>query len=395
MVSDGALRRYALARGSLVASSAALIVIGGGAQAVWLGLAVALAIVSVVPVLVPMGSGARTIAVGGVDIVIPILMTSRTGGDASPFMLFGYVGVVLIGANLRLRAALLAAGAGSVALWLTIAVPHIRPSGIAPDVLVRVSTASACLFLVAILASYLGESFRRRTAEADPLRDRLVQVGQLSAVLVHELRNIMKPLSGAVELLEGDLGPADSHEPLMRLIREECQSMESFLGEFLDFTSSRPIELEPIDLGDLLDGVVETIRRHPDAGDAVIEVDTTSLLGPIDANAPSLRRMFVNVVLNAVQAAPQGTVVVHGVNDGDDAVVRVEDEGPGVSEERREAIFEPFHTTRGGGTGLGLAVVRRTVERHGGEVRVGDGQRGGARFEIRLPRHPLPERAAA
>jgi hypothetical protein len=113
----------------------------------------------------------------------------------------------------------------------------------------------------------------------------------------------------------------------------------------------------------------------------------------------SLGRAIYNVVLNAVQAAPQGEVLVHA-SDGPDAslVLRVCDRGPGVPDELREKVFEPFFTGRRGGTGLGLAVARRTTERHRGTIEVKGREGGGTIVEVRIPRVPadaVTARAAA
>jgi two-component system sensor histidine kinase PilS (NtrC family) len=229
-------------------------------------------------------------------------------------------------------------------------------------------------------------------------RDRLASLGEFSASVVHELRNYLKPLSGSVELLVDDLGNEPRYAPLLATIRDECDSLESFFEEFLEFAGERPLRVQPLDVDGFLAQTTARVRRHPSASDATIRVrNDASATYAVDVQ--SLGRAIYNVVLNAVQAAPQGEVLVHA-SDGPDAslVLRVCDRGPGVPDELREKVFEPFFTGRRGGTGLGLAVARRTTERHRGTIEVKGREGGGTIVEVRIPRVPadaVTARAAA
>lgn len=385
VVDDLGLRRYALARSALLAGSALCLVAAGQNGPGWLLLSSLLAVVTFLVAVVFRGTG-RTLAVIASDVLVPMVLIATTGGDASPFLLLLYLAVVVAGVNLDVRAALFTAAAATFVVVWTVVRPELLGEA-APEVWVRSATTIAFFFVVAVLAGYLGEVFRRRTVQKDPMAERLAKVGQLSAVIVHELRNLLKPLSGAVELLEGDLGRDPRQEPVLRLIREECRAMEGFLGEFLEFTRDAPLETEPVDVAELLDEVAGRMARHPEAARATIEVSGDRDM-IIEGDGRSLRRMLSNVVLNCVQAAPEGRIDLAATRDGDGVLVSVSDDGPGIEPDRRDAIFEPFFTTRGAGTGLGLCVVKRCVERHSGRIDVTDAPDGGARFEIRLPRVP-------
>jgi len=385
VVDDLGLRRYALARSALLAGSALCLVAAGQNGPGWLLLSSLLAVAIFLVVVITRGSG-RTLAVTATDVFVPMVMIPTTGGDASPFLLLLYLAVVVAGVNLDVRAALFTAGAATFVVVWTVVRPELLGEA-APEVWVRSATTIAFLFVVAVLAGYLGEVFRRRAVQKDPMADRLAKVGQLSAVIVHELRNLLKPLSGAVELLEGDLGHDPRQEPVLRLIREECRAMEGFLGEFLEYTRDAPLETTPVNVAKLLDEVAGRMARHPEAAKATIEVSGDGDM-IIEGDGRSLRRMLSNVVLNCVQASPEGRIDLAAAPDGDGVLVSVSDDGPGIEPDRREAIFEPFFTTRGAGTGLGLSVVKRCVERHSGRIAVTEAPGGGARFEIRLPRTP-------
>jgi signal transduction histidine kinase len=112
------------------------------------------------------------------------------------------------------------------------------------------------------------------------------------------------------------------------------------------------------------------------------------------ADRDMLRRAVLNLVLNAIDAMPEGGALCVSTTDGDRGVaIRVEDTGTGVSDETAKRAFEPFFTTKCGGTGLGLAIVQRIVEVHRGDVRVGNRGTGGAVFTLTFP-HPAKEAAA-
>jgi signal transduction histidine kinase len=118
---------------------------------------------------------------------------------------------------------------------------------------------------------------------------------------------------------------------------------------------------------------------------------------PVDANANQLKQIFVNLIANAKEVLKHnggGTIVVEVGRDGDVAWAEVRDDGPGIPEEMRARVFEPFFTTRrdDGGTGLGLSVSLGIAQAHGGSLLVGTAPEGGAAFRLRLP---ITEAAAA
>jgi len=381
------LQRYAMARSGLIAGSAAFLAAIGERSVGWGVIVVGASAFAALAPRLPARFTWRAIGVIGGDLTLPLLVAGATGGEASPFLVLNYMAVLVTGVVFPLRWALLAAGAATAGMFWAVVPPNTSPNGIAPELWVRICIAVAFLFTLALLSRVLGRTLIQRQATHDPLEQRLAHIGRSSAVIVHELRNLLKPLTGAVELLEGDLRTDARSEPVLRLIREECEAMEAYLGEFLDYTREGALEVRELAVGELLESVVSAVSRHPDARAASIH-----LAGPgglvIAGDAPSLRRMVTNVVLNSVQAAPLGEVVVRAAPaNGEAIVIEVVDNGPGVPVALRERVFEPFFSNRPGGTGLGLAVARRTVERHGGTIRAEAAERGGARFVICLPRN--------
>jgi two-component system sensor histidine kinase PilS (NtrC family) len=219
-------------------------------------------------------------------------------------------------------------------------------------------------------------------------RERLASIGEVAAGIVHELRNILKPLSGTVELLEGDVQHDDAKREQVRLIRHECDALEAFLDEILQFAGDAPLDVARHDVTELMNGVAARVKAAPDGARAEVRVECPDGLH-VDGDGRALARMLQNLVLNSVQVKPGARVVLAAEETAGGITIRVADDGPGLDRGVQEKMFEPFFTKRSGGTGLGLAVTKRTVERHGGSITARNAEGGGAVFEIALPRSPI------
>ncbi len=155
----------------------------------------------------------------------------------------------------------------------------------------------------------------------------------------------------------------------------------SIISALLDMIRDRPLQREKV----ILDNVIASVLGSLPAASHVV-VDGIATLPPIDVDAGQIRQVFMNLIDNGVHAAgPTGEVRVDGRLDGGVVEIAVEDSGPGVDPDTRRRLFEPLITTKTKGIGLGLALVRRIVERHGGDVAYAPRQGHGARFVVRLP----------
>lgn len=215
-------------------------------------------------------------------------------------------------------------------------------------------------------------------------KDRLASIGEVAAGIVHELRNILKPLSGTVELLEGDVQGDPTRLEQVRLIRHECDALEAFLEEILEFAGDAPLDVDRHEARALVERVVSRVVAHPEAARAEVRFECPDGV-VLEGDGGALGRMLQNLVMNSIQVGPAGTVVVSVNAEPGSVRLRVADDGPGIDRAVQERMFEPFFTTRSGGTGLGLAVAKRTVERHGGTIRAHNAEGGGAVFEVTLP----------
>jgi signal transduction histidine kinase len=238
------------------------------------------------------------------------------------------------------------------------------------------------------------EQATRRLAEAQERlvrSERLASVGRLAAGLAHEIGNPLAALTGMQDLLlAGGLEPAEQRDFLQRM-RKETERIHSILRDLLQF--ARPVARagEPPAPGNVEVAIYETVALvGPQRAmkDVELAVDVFPDLPEVALPSEQLVQVVLNLVLNAADAVGPGGHIALRARQHDKRVrIEVEDDGPGVAEEVRQKLFEPFVTTKdvGKGTGLGLAVCRGLVEAVGGTIALDSTTRSGARFVIELP----------
>ncbi|MBI5500814.1 MAG: hypothetical protein HY907_11270 [Deltaproteobacteria bacterium] len=237
----------------------------------------------------------------------------------------------------------------------------------------------------AVWAAFVGRRAVRMREEASR-RQHLASLGELAATVAHEIRNPLGAIKGYAQLV-GESADPGAAQRAASTIREECERVERTVSQVLGYARDAEPRLEAVDLRAVLD---EELARHADEA-ARREVRIVRDYGDERVEArvdrDQLARALGNLLDNALGVSSKdGRVVVALRLARRHVEIAVGDEGPGVPAAEREAIFEPFVSRRTGGTGLGLAVVRRIAEAHGGSVAVGDRPGGGAEFVLRLPR---------
>jgi two-component system, NtrC family, sensor histidine kinase PilS len=233
--------------------------------------------------------------------------------------------------------------------------------------------------------------------------ERLEAVAALSASLAHEIRNPLASIRSSVEQLSRSKYATDDERFLAELIVRESDRLSRLLNEVLDFSRVRATEFVPVDLHEVAVAVSRLVKEHPDCP-AQAEIEVQGPRTMIEGDGDLLHRVISNLVLNAVQAARGGAVHVTvsvGTGDGgpnlphgqlERAVkLEVRDDGPGIPEEIRERLFQPFVSARPGGSGLGLAIVQRAVEAHRVLVLVDSKPGAGTVFTVLLPAEWTPE----
>jgi two-component system OmpR family sensor kinase len=224
----------------------------------------------------------------------------------------------------------------------------------------------------------------RERREATVRAARGEAVSRLAAMAAHEIRNPLGVIRGTIELMRERSGALLGDRDLRALddVAEEVERMRRLTQDLLDLSADRPLMLAPVMVGDLL---VEAARAAEAAVPAIRVACEPGALPPVAADAARLRQVFANLLVNAAQAQQQGTVFVQACAEGDAVKISVADSGPGVPDEIGERLFELYFTTKSGGTGLGLAVARRLVERHGGTLVHERRPGAGATFVVTLP----------
>jgi len=229
--------------------------------------------------------------------------------------------------------------------------------------------------------------------------ERLQAVAELSASLAHEIKNPLASIRSASEQLarrqQRRSHVDEDEQALLALTVREADRLSRLLSEFLDFARTRAAQLTQVDVSSVARTAVALVRQHPACGAHVeVTLDTPAIAGSclVAGDDDLLHRAVFNLVLNAVQAVDShGRVHVQVTPANDSAIdaesiaVHVTDDGPGVPVDMRERLFEPFVTTKQGGTGLGLPIAHRAAEAHRGAVLVDHLDRG-TRFTLLVPR---------
>jgi len=213
--------------------------------------------------------------------------------------------------------------------------------------------------------------------------ERLSTFGQLVGSIGHDLRNPLGVIETSLFILRGRVGEDERSRKHVDRIKEQLDLANGIITNLLDMIHNRPLARERVSLAEVVAGAVAAVKR-PAA--VALFLEGVETLPGVDGDPVQLRQIVVNLVENAVHAAsPEGRVAVRGRVAAGLVLLDVEDTGPGVDPAVRGRLFEPLITTKARGIGLGLALVKRIAERHGGGVEYSDREGGGARFTVRLP----------
>ncbi len=250
---------------------------------------------------------------------------------------------------------------------------------------------------LAILSARLYEDLRGSYAELARAqkelidRERLAALGELSASIAHEVRNPLGVIFNSVGSLRRLLKPGGDVALLLDIVGEEADRLNRMVGDLLDY--SRPVQpaLQPVPLRPLLEEALAAARQQlgPPAEPVKVDLSVAPEVETVRADARLLRQVLINLFLNAYQAMPRGGHLevrarLAELEGRPAAEVVMNDTGPGIPADVGPRVFLPFFTTKATGTGLGLAVVKRIVEGHGGAIELGRPPVG-AEFRLRLP----------
>lgn len=216
--------------------------------------------------------------------------------------------------------------------------------------------------------------------------DRLAALGELVAGVAHEIRNPLAVIKGSLQMYEQTGRPLEDLSELTEVVSQEIERLDAVIKALLDFGRPAPAHVRPVDLGRLFEETVTLAGKYAEQRGVDVVVDGPDAALMVMADPDQLKQVMVNLLTNAVQAMPAGGVVTLSARlDGDMATLTVADEGEGIPEGELDKIFDPFHTGRENGTGLGLTIVHRIVDEHGGRIRVSSEVGAGTTFTVSLP----------
>lgn len=238
----------------------------------------------------------------------------------------------------------------------------------------------------------------RKLQEELRLKDRLAAVGELASGIAHEVGNPLAAISGSVQMLSRSRNGEPSENRLLDIILKESQRLDRTIKSFLQFARPKERSSVRFNIAHLIEEHVELLRNSSELSDhhrldLSLEPDSVSII----ADPDQISQIFWNLARNALRAMPDGgNLAIQGRLDGNLYGIRFVDTGCGMREEERERMFHPFRSFFDGGSGIGMAIVYRIVQEHGGDLQVESKPDEGTTIIVKLPTAPaIPEAVPA
>ncbi len=216
--------------------------------------------------------------------------------------------------------------------------------------------------------------------------ENLAELGRLAASVAHEIKNPIAGLRGAMEMMSGIHQPGDPRFAVFQEALAQMRRLDSLVKDLLSFAKPVAVRREPVPLSLLVEASMPFVSPVADEAQVRIEAEAPESLPTICGDPQQLLQIFVNLLVNAVQATPAGgTVTLEAVPEDWFLAVSIRDTGCGIKPENMANIFKPFFTTKHIGTGLGLSIVQRIVNAHGGRIEIKSEDGAGSTFTVYLP----------
>ena len=249
------------------------------------------------------------------------------------------------------------------------------------------------LFLVLLFVVKRGEAIiEKRALERIRLKEQLSRaehlssLGEMVAGISHEIRNPLGIIMSSSELLKKKMADYDPSNPIPSIIIEESSRLNNIITDFLNFAKPRTPHLVSCKIGDIIEKNITFLASQIKGEGYTIDKHYDNKLPEITADPDMLYQAFLNILINAMQAMPQGGKINVQICSNDNAVeIIFEDQGEGIAEDILEKIWDPFFTTKSKGTGLGLGIVKNIIESHDGTVHIKNRSVSGARVTVRMP----------
>jgi len=248
-----------------------------------------------------------------------------------------------------------------------------------------------------VLAVFSDITRQKRMEEQIAHLDKLAALGRFSSSIAHEIRNPLTGIAAGIQYLQRAGKVADSQRENIEFILEEVRRIDRLIGDLMSVVRVSDLIYEETSLESLIRGSVTGMAELAKRKDVVVETEVSANVRPVVVDADRVTQVLINLIKNAIEASTAGgrvriqalfarqapDVIFDGV--GDFAIIRVQDNGLGLTEEDRQRVFEPFFSKKAGGTGLGLYVTHSIIERHGGYIDVESEYGVGSTFSVYLP----------
>ncbi|MEQ8763841.1 MAG: ATP-binding protein [Planctomycetota bacterium] len=217
--------------------------------------------------------------------------------------------------------------------------------------------------------------------------ERLAAVGEMAAAIAHEVKNPLAGIGGAMTIIKESFPKDDPKRQITDEILLQIRRLDDVVKDLLQFSKPQNPVKHPVELRPYLSQILEVLCESPALEDVTIDLEEVPGQFEVQVDESMMREVFWNLILNAAQATGSGGIIgVRARREGDDDVIEIQDDGPGIPPDRRAQIFRPFYTTKAKGTGLGLPICKKIVESHNGKLDVSCPLDGGTVFRIYLPR---------
>lgn len=217
--------------------------------------------------------------------------------------------------------------------------------------------------------------------------DRLSAIGELSASMAHEIRNPLGSIKGTVQILGDKIRPEDKEYEFLQILSKEIDRLNRVVSKYLNFAKPEQSELAEENVNEVLNSAVSLIKPQLKKLKIVFLEELSLDLPPIAVNSAQLEQVFLNLLMNAIQAMPcGGNLIVMTKNKDRHIFCSIRDTGKGITEEQGKNIFNPFFTTKKDGTGLGLFIVRKIIISYGGHIEWESKPGKGTKFMVWFPK---------
>ncbi len=226
---------------------------------------------------------------------------------------------------------------------------------------------------------------QQKLVEQLNLAERLAALGEMVAGVSHEIKNPLGIIQSTSELLNNMPDATETHKKLSGVITEESIRLNRIVTEFLDFARPHALNLREFDLKEIINKNIEFLKPELEKKGISVENNLDGRSHIIEADQDLLHRVMMNLIINAIHAIPgEGRIFINIAEEKGSYNIEIKDTGSGISEENMKKIFNPFFTTKQKGSGLGLPIVRKIIEGHGGQIDIESTEGNGTSVMIRL-----------